>query len=156
MTRTVFSLTDTPPPANRQQALRAERRRRTWRIWGILALIWFVGSTAYYGFGASSAHHVSSRPAPLLSGSACHSVLGIDGQQSCQGVANMSRDRRIMLRDRASQRAIEAGSVILGPPIASLLGMMIFMHYTRPRVVIPRRDSAGKTGTQGSPGSARA
>ena len=56
----------------------------------------------------------------------------------------MSRDRRIMLRDRASEHAIEAGSVILGPPVFSLLGVLILMHYTRPQSSVVKRPQAGR------------
>lgn len=142
MTRSVFSMTDPPSNAHRQNAAQHDWRRRTWRIWGIVALIWFVGATAFYGFGGSSAHQFSTMSAPLLSGNACNSVLGIAGQQSCQGVANMSRDRRTLQRTRASQHAIMAGSIILGPPLLSLVGLLGFMHYTRPRTVIPKREPA--------------
>ena len=144
MSRTHFSLIDDPPSAaSRRQANQSGWRRRTWQIWGAAALLWFVGSTAYYGFGVGDQFAVSTRPPPLLSGTACHSVLGVDGKQSCEGVVSMSRDRRIMLRDRASDHAIEAGSVILGPPVFSLLGVLMLMHYTRPQSSVLKRAHAG-------------
>ena len=142
MTRTVFSLTDQPADTPQARLGQGDWRRRAWWAWGVLALLWFVGSTAYYGFAVVDEHPVSSRPAPLLSSSACSGVIGADGHHSCAGVASLSRDRRMLLQDRASDRAIEAGSVILGPPVLSLLGMLVLMHYARPPSFTERRSQA--------------
>ncbi|NBC31706.1 MAG: hypothetical protein GVY13_03415 [Alphaproteobacteria bacterium] len=136
-----------PAPGHRQSAGRRagvaqdaqDWRKRTWFAWGILALIWFVGATAYFGFGADRNFPVSSRPAPLLSGVECNRVVDIDGQRSCMGVANLSRERRIMLQDREADRSVHAGTAILGPPLLSLLGVFLLTRYVGREPPVPAR-----------------
>ena len=110
-------------------------RKRVWTIWGALALVWFLGSTVYYALGAGGAYAVTSRPAPLLSGIECNRIVDPQGQHSCKGVAQLSRERRIMMQDREAARAISTGSAILGPPLLSFLALGLFMRYSRPSPV---------------------
>lgn len=117
-------------------------RKRVWLFWGILSLVWFVGATAYYGFGAGREFPVSSRPAPLLSGVECNRVMDVDGQRSCAGVATLSRERRIMLQDREAGRSVQAGTAILGPPLLSLLAVTLFTRYVRPKTLTPIRPAS--------------
>lgn len=145
--------TAVPAPArphvpSRRKSEAGDWRRRVWLAWGILALVWFVGTTAYYGFGADRNSAISTRPAPLLSGVECNRVGDIDGQRSCLGVANLSRERRIMLQDREAGRSVEAGTAIVGPPLLSLLAVALFMHYVRPKAPEPIRPASRRVSSR--------
>ena len=132
----------TPPPSTSHtprtpnQRHRAEAgsdwRKRVWKIWGVLALVWFLGSTVYYAFGAGGSMTGTSRPAPLLSGIECNRIVSVEGQRACRGVADLSRERRIMMQDRQAERAVRTGSAILGPPLLSLIALALFMRYVYP------------------------
>lgn len=120
------------PSQQRGAGASQDWRKRVWVGWGVLALVWFLGSTVYFAFGAGSDLAVTSRPAPLLSGMECHRIVTVEGQRSCQGVADLSRDRRIMMQDRQADRAVTTGTAILGPPLLSLIAVALFMRYVRP------------------------
>jgi hypothetical protein len=97
-------------------------RRRIWRIWAVASLAWLVATTVVFAAGESTnpMGESSTMPPPLMRAHQCDRVGDPDAYRACTGVATMARQRRVLQQDAQATQAIVVGTVITGPPLASL------------------------------------
>lgn len=105
------------------QADRAMERRHLWMIWAGASLAWLVAATiGVAAVGSSNPLGTpTTTPTPLMRPHECSTIGDPDGYAACTGVAAMARQRRIVQQNATATRSVVVGTVIMAPPLVSLV-----------------------------------
>ena len=100
--------------------------RAIWLTWFVSSILWFGASVAYVSGERDLGYNPlglsePTRLSPQLSRADCSPMADPLSRRACHGATAMARERRVAGDRMDSERQAMAGTIVVAPPLASLI-----------------------------------